>query len=872
VSNSAAQLRFAVEFAVFLAAVAGAAIVLLGPTFGRAAAAARILFAVGFALVGAAAFTHGSLLRSANDDVLVAGLRGAGIVVLAAATVLGRQDATARRVLWLALGLLAAAEAAAVVGAGSVADGALGAAALGLGAFLVATSRRSISARVVTSAVGSLLLVVLAVSVTLSVVITRNVRREAVRRLDDRAAAEAANLDQVQGEAIKDARIVAFGVGGSFGPRLVELTTSPAYARDIEAALDNLKKNILFTTGPLLYVNVDGKVLAAAPPNAVSDTVLAGSKAIADGLRNRSPAGALDVDESPPLAVAGYPVQVSVSGSPVQFVGVAVVTIDLDGAYLQGRSSRPSDPSLALVGRNGPLAHYDNHPVPDGAVRRMAAEALDLRATSSTTSGGSFIVATPVIDRSTGTPLMAVVASTPTTVVDDTRRSLSRTLFITALGTALFGLVVALVVGERIGVGLRRLTRAAEGIQRGDLSVRTAVTSEDEVGILSGAFDSMAVSIESLAGELRQAADDETRLRNRLEAVVGGMAEALVAVDANGRVTTFNRAAEELFGVPAAQAIGRRASQVIGMTVGGRDISRRLDRPPTAAWEEAGDAVRADRVRVPVALSAAAIRDSSGELAGAVYLLRDMRREREVERMKTEFLSNISHELRTPLTPIKGYAEMLRMRDVPRPKAREFLTGILDSAERLERVVDLLVSFAALEAGRLTLRSEPLKVRALLDDVADRWKGRLDGRHALTRRVARNLPEVSGDRRLLERSIDELLDNAVKYSPSGGRVALTATLSDNGHGPAVEISVTDSGVGIPQDRLDAIFADFAQADGSSTREFGGLGLGLAFVRRIVDAHEGELVCESAPGKGSTFSIVLPAMPTKREEASRRARR
>src|SRR5437879_1697053 len=292
----------------------------------------------------------------------------------------------------------------------------------------------------------------------------------------------------------------------------------------------------------------------------------------------------------------------------------------------------------------------------------------------------------------------------------------------------------------------------------------------------------------------------------------------------------------------------------------GEDLAARLSRPRSGSWSGAATVHRPDGEGVPVAVSAGALRGAGGELAGAVWVLRDMRREREVERMKTEFLSNISHELRTPLTPIKGYAEMLRRRDVPRSQAREFLGGIIDSTDRLERVVDLLVSFAAFEAGRLRLRAEPLKVRELLDGLAERWQEKLDSSHPLTKRVAHNLPDVLGDRRLLERSLDELLDNAVKYSPSGGKVSVTAKMSENGAGPSVEISVTDQGIGIPEDRLETVFDDFAQADASATREFGGLGLGLSFVRRIVLAHEGDLLCESKPGKGSTFSIVLPVMP------------
>jgi len=246
-------------------------------------------------------------------------------------------------------------------------------------------------------------------------------------------------------------------------------------------------------------------------------------------------------------------------------------------------------------------------------------------------------------------------------------------------------------------------------------------------------------------------------------------------------------------------------------------------------------------------------------------VLRDMRREREVDRMKTEFLSNISHELRTPLVPIKGFAELLRKRRVPREQAQEFLDRILASAVDLERVVELLVSVAADEAARLTLRDEPVKVRQMLDAVVERWQEKVDGRFEIRRRVSPGLPELMADRRLLERSLDELIGNAVKYSPNGGKVLVSATKARNGHEPAVAISIRDQGMGIPRERLDDIFAEFTQADSSPTREFGGLGLGLAFVRRVVRAHHGELNCESVPGRGSTFSILLPVRPKERSE-------
>jgi signal transduction histidine kinase len=249
-----------------------------------------------------------------------------------------------------------------------------------------------------------------------------------------------------------------------------------------------------------------------------------------------------------------------------------------------------------------------------------------------------------------------------------------------------------------------------------------------------------------------------------------------------------------------------------------------------------------------------------------------MRREREAERAKSELLSNISHELRTPLVPIKGYAELLLRRDVPQDKARESLEEIVDAADRLETVVQRLLDVAAQEAAPRDVRHDRVQVGPMLESVVDRWKGRVDDRHPITSRVARSLPDLMGDRALLERCLDELVDNAVKFSPDGGPVNVTARLSDNHRGEdegrSVDISVRDHGIGIPADRLERIFEDFSQGDSSPTRMFGGLGLGLALVRRIVEAHQGELVCKTVPGKGSRFSMVLPLAPPSRSRRRR----
>ena len=865
-SSSGAQLaRFAAEFATFLVAVAGISVLLLRPQLVAVSGRARLALLGGFAAVGTGSFLLGSMLAT-TDNELVMIVRGAGVVLLAVGAIGWDTQPGARRGLLLSLALLATADLLThrdleVEGSWTQAAG-----AVGLGAVLVATSRRSIATRVAIAATGTLLVVVLAVSVALFAVIGSTVEREAVERLEARARTEA---DQVAKDRLTDAVRTAQVVASALERRdLTGVAHTPVHALKLDELLDGLARTgFLYARGPLLFVNADNTVVASAGIEPSDAVLLSGRPVVRSAAGQPDGRGGVLVVGGRAMAVGAYPVRVPGPTGVPEYAGLAVAGAALDATYLNGRAVHDTELGLALVGRDGVLARFDR-----GASRADALERAGRRALATGTSGSlatndSLIVAEPVAGGD-GSPVMAVVTATPSTIVDQAQRSLLRTLFVVAMGAALVGLVVVFAVGRRIGRGLVRLTAAAEGIQKGDLSVRAAVESEDEVGILSAAFDSMAGSIESLASDLRQSINEEVALRNRLETVVAGMSDALLAVDAAGRITIFNRAAELLTGVPSSEVTGHVMADVIALVDRqGRDLSHRLARPSRLPWTETTTVERPDGERVPVALSAGTVRGPGDEPAGTVFVLRDMRREQEVDRMKREFLANISHELRTPLTPIKGYAEMLRLREIPRDQAEKFLEGILESSGRLERVIDMLVSFAAIEAGHLTPRVEPVELRALLEGVALRWRHKADELHPVTHWVGRNLPDLLVDRRLIERSLDELVDNAVKYSPAGGGIELEAHLAENGEGPTIEIAVRDHGVGIPGDRLDSVFADFAQLDGSSTRRFGGLGLGLTFVQRIVEAHDGRLTCRSAPGRGSTFSICLPVVPAHVDESA-----
>lgn len=495
----------------------------------------------------------------------------------------------------------------------------------------------------------------------------------------------------------------------------------------------------------------------------------------------------------------------------------------------------------------------------DGAERARAAAlagSLDPVVTSLVRLG-SDIYATAFVPISNPQEVIGVMAlSRRTSALENAQRDITKTLFLVTLLAVAIAALLAWLSGGRVTRPIRSLTSAARELREGHLDARARVTSVDEVGTLGTAFNEMAQELQRTTSGLRDAATAEASLRGRMEAIVQSMGDALIATDAEARIVTFNRAAEQMLGKKAERAQGRKIADVLeGSVQGGRSLADAAMHVSSAHGVLKGTG----RASLTVALTAAPLLDAGGKPAGRVIVLRDVTREQEAERMKSEFLANVSHELRTPITPIKGYAEIMARKQFPREKAMQFLEGILDSTERLERIVEILVDFAAIEAGRLKPRQEAVAVRSLVDASLGRWKQR-DTTHRFARHGGADLAPVLGDARLLGRALDELLDNAVKFTPAGGRIEVDAEAFGNGRARAprkIAITVRDNGPGIEADRLPELFRDFRQLDGSETRAHGGLGLGLAYVKRIMTVHGGEVLVESAPGKGSAFTLVLP---------------
>jgi len=480
----------------------------------------------------------------------------------------------------------------------------------------------------------------------------------------------------------------------------------------------------------------------------------------------------------------------------------------------------------------------------------------------------AYAAAAVVRDPNSATPVGRIATVRAAAVIAQVEREQVSSLFVLALLGALAAALVGAAVTGRLVSPIRRLTAAAEAVRAGRLDTKARVDTPDELGQLGRTFDEMTDSLAAQSAELIEAAEAQARLAARLEAMTASMGDALIAVSPDGNVITFNAAAQRLTGRRAADAMGAPLNRAL----------RLADHGEAPASEILGVADSEELIQVqvllrgpggrpvPTAVTASPVRDGDGPVLGRVLVLRDMTREAEVERMKAEFLANVSHELRTPLTPIKGYADILARRDLDKEKTRRYATQILESTELLERIVGMIVDFAALDSGQVQLSRDPVKLSDLVASVLGEWRGRHPKRE-FKRRVAKTLPPVQGDADMLRRALNELLDNAVKFSPNGEAISVTAALEDSRRGQRVRLTVRDRGVGINPEMVSEVFGDFYQADASETRHYGGLGLGLALVRRIAQGAGGEAQVESTPDEGTLVHLLLPVAEDHRTKST-----
>lgn len=818
---------------------------------------------------GAAAAAASSVARTATPAIL--GL-GAAIAAFRSGLAGARRLAVALALLGVSELFLAQAGGTAnsTSAVWAAAHGLQLAGGLALGWWLWNAFRVSIQARFVAALVLLLILVIALISSTVTQVFANSNRADALKSAAASATFESTQfttLSNVLGataELAATSRLAPLVMAKS--PELQTLVyvgQTAANSRADFLAVFSKADNPAGGAPLAQYLAISAKGAGGANLNSAEAVILAGSPQVEAALKG-TPGGSIENlgASQPKLALVGAaPIVQGGTGPDANTVIGAVALGQLLDTHLLTEVFLPGSARATLVGADGSVL-ANTRPGADVIVRDNTETLLNnvvqrgLTAQFEAAVGGTsyYVAAVPV--GAPGKTMGAILISQPETL-GETQRSVSRTLFLGALLVTLFAVGASTVSGSRITRPIRELTVAADRVRHGDLSASVPVGEADEVGALGAAFNEMTTSINGLAAELREAALKESRLRTQLETVLESMTDGLIAVDRSGYVATINREAQRILSVSAPRARGRHVEEVLPV-VDAAGLAVDLPVYRLAGGSATGfvaGVARSDQ-GVPIAVTSAPILDESGSLAGAVALVRDLSSEFQVEQMKTEFLSNISHELRTPLTPIKGYADLLRRKEVPRDKLVSFLNVIVASTERMERIVDMLVDFSAMQAGRLVVRPIALDLSQVTKDLVAKWQEAAPN-HSFEQSGFEGLPDGAGDIRLLPRAIDELLDNAVKFSPDGGLITVSGEIDP--HRPDVlRISVADHGIGISSEEMSRIFQDFVQVDASETRSFGGLGLGLPYVRAIIEAHNGQLIVESRAGEGSRFTFTLPA--------------
>jgi len=371
------------------------------------------------------------------------------------------------------------------------------------------------------------------------------------------------------------------------------------------------------------------------------------------------------------------------------------------------------------------------------------------------------------------------------------------------------------------------------------------------VGRLARRFDAVAPRLEARIARLEQE-------RHQLRAVLSGMAEGVIAVDGRRRLLFANAAADRLFGLDAA-AVGRLVAELIRSP----GVQRAVEATLAGPGPHRGEVGVTDRGAPPLAPAERVLAVQGTALpgsppSGAVLVFHDITELRRLEHMRQDFVANVSHELKTPLASIKAYTETLLDWALHDEEVNvRFLQQIDEQADRLNRLILDLLSLARLESGHETFDHGPLPLAPTVRRCVEVHRDRAEAKglaFGVDLGPVDDRALVLADEEAIRQILDNLIDNAIKYTPEGGRVRVAGRPDPDGR---IALEVADSGVGIPRDDLPRVFERFYRVDKARSRAMGGTGLGLAIVKHLAQSLGGQVSVASRPGEGSTFTVRLP---------------
>jgi two-component system, OmpR family, phosphate regulon sensor histidine kinase PhoR len=427
-------------------------------------------------------------------------------------------------------------------------------------------------------------------------------------------------------------------------------------------------------------------------------------------------------------------------------------------------------------------------------------------------------------------------------------------------GLKLWSLVIFLVAG---GVALwmsrsytdrvERLREFSLRVADGDFRPLPSDGTGDTLEVLGSSLNQTAARLDRTIRTL-------TEERNLSSAILGSMVEGVAVVNAAERLAFTNPGFASILGLDVSPVAGSSLLEVVRQTELIGAVRRVLAGEPRVESEISTGTLRQHFFAATVASVRA------GDTSGAVIVLHDITELRKLERIRRDFVANVSHEFRTPLTAIQGFAETLIAGALDDPQNRgRFLNIILEHARRLARLTEDLLKLSQMDADRLELEINPVRVSQLVESCYETARRRAAEKElslTLAPGLSQNLPDVAGDARRLQEILQNLLDNAIQYTLPGGNIVLNAELKND----SVVFTVSDTGIGIPTADQPRIFERFYRVDVARSREAGGTGLGLAIAKHLVEVHGGRLWVESEVGVGSRFHFSVPLFDPERAAA------
>lgn len=417
------------------------------------------------------------------------------------------------------------------------------------------------------------------------------------------------------------------------------------------------------------------------------------------------------------------------------------------------------------------------------------------------------------------------------------------------------GLLVAIVISRAISVPIDEMKKQSIRIARGDFSGHVKVYGNDELGQLAGAVNNLSVRVE-------EAQDSTEADRRRLDGVLRHMSDGVLATDRRGNVTIINETAVDLLSSSSEESVGMSILDVLHIR---QDYTIR---ELLESEEEIIIDLSTDANELILHAYFSLIQRESGFISGLVCVLHDITEQQHEEQERRQFVSNVSHELRTPLTSVRSYVEALSDGAWEDPElAPNFLAVVQDETERMIRMINDLLSLSRMDAGTSKLNFEYVNLNELINYILNRFDMILnsDDQPSKTYKIDRKITTkdlwVDLDTDKFTQVVDNLMNNAIKYSPDGGTITVRL-LETHNH---VILTISDQGLGIPRKDIAHVFDRFFRVDKARSRKQGGTGLGLAISKEVINLLGGQIWVDSIEGRGSNFYISLPYVPYEGDE-------